>query len=313
VVLRHGLLELIDATILPARIFDGIQDTARVLTDVIRNLIESPEPGLDPFVLREALNKIGRLEAALGDRPTTLAGSIPFLKRLAALASGICQDDSPVGAFQRWARALGQCVADHSDDLTYLAPWAALPPPPESLWQRGSAKRIRCLDTLHDGLDRLERIPTLRQIAALKQSLLPSVDGILEDLRHTASSHPARTADSEVSRWLNDFRGALIAASQRALDRIRTLEAAAALCHELSDMDISFLFDKSRDLLSIGYNLDDHRIDSGYYDLLASEARLASFLAIAQGQLGQEHWFAMGRLERVHVRVPHAAARHAHL
>jgi len=33
-----------------------------------------------------------------------------------------------------------------------------------------------------------------------------------------------------------------------------------------------------------------------YYDLLASEARLSSFVAIAQGQLSQENWFALGRL-----------------
>ena len=61
-------------------------------------------------------------------------------------------------------------------------------------------------------------------------------------------------------------------------------------------MDFSFLFDKSRDLFAIGYNVGDQRLDASFYDLLASEARLASFVAIAQGQVGQEHWFALGRL-----------------
>ena len=61
-------------------------------------------------------------------------------------------------------------------------------------------------------------------------------------------------------------------------------------------MDFSFLFDKSRDLFAIGYNVDDRRLDGSFYDLLASEARLASYVTIAQGQVDQEHWFALGRL-----------------
>ncbi|HBZ47476.1 MAG TPA: cyclic beta 1-2 glucan synthetase, partial [Stenotrophomonas sp.] len=61
-------------------------------------------------------------------------------------------------------------------------------------------------------------------------------------------------------------------------------------------MEYGFLFYRSRKLLSIGYNVDDHRLDNSFYDLLASEARLCAFVAIAQGELTQESWFALGRL-----------------
>src|SRR5258708_3502049 len=61
-------------------------------------------------------------------------------------------------------------------------------------------------------------------------------------------------------------------------------------------MEYDFLFDKPRNLLAIGYNASERRRDASYYDLLASEARLCSFVAIAQGQLPQENWFALGRL-----------------
>ena len=61
-------------------------------------------------------------------------------------------------------------------------------------------------------------------------------------------------------------------------------------------MEYDFLFDETRYLLSIGYNVAERRKDASYYDLLASEARLCSFVAIAQGQLPQESWFALGRL-----------------
>ncbi|HWU76682.1 MAG TPA: glucoamylase family protein [Rhodanobacter sp.] len=79
-------------------------------------------------------------------------------------------------------------------------------------------------------------------------------------------------------------------------ERIALIEQLAHLAGELALMDYRFLYDYARDLLAIGYNVDQRRLDAGYYDLLASEARLASFVAIAQGQLPQDNWFALGRL-----------------
>ena len=83
---------------------------------------------------------------------------------------------------------------------------------------------------------------------------------------------------------------------ERARARIEELERLAHLAGQFSLMEYGFLYDRGRHLLSIGYNVDERRLDSGHYDLLASEARLCSFVAIAQGQLPQETWFALGRL-----------------
>ena len=84
--------------------------------------------------------------------------------------------------------------------------------------------------------------------------------------------------------------------NQLAIERIAVIERLAFQAGELSHMEYDFLFDKASHLLAIGYNLSEQRRDSSYYDLLASEARLTSFVAIAQGQLPQESWFALGRL-----------------
>nr|WP_241093355.1 glucoamylase family protein [Xanthomonas sp.] len=85
-------------------------------------------------------------------------------------------------------------------------------------------------------------------------------------------------------------------AATRARARIHQLERLAHVAGQLSLMEYGFLYDPARRLLAIGYNVDERRLDQGYYDLLASEARLCSFVAIAQGQLPQESWFALGRL-----------------
>lgn len=60
-------------------------------------------------------------------------------------------------------------------------------------------------------------------------------------------------------------------------------------------MDFTFLFDSERQLLSIGHLLNDNVADPSCYDLLASEARLASFVAIAKGDVPARHWFRLGR------------------
>ena len=68
----------------------------------------------------------------------------------------------------------------------------------------------------------------------------------------------------------------------------------------LSEQEQLFLYDDRRHLMAIGYNVDERTLDPGHYDLLASEARLGIFTAIARGQLPQESWFALGRLLTAH-------------
>ncbi|WP_280154855.1 glycoside hydrolase family 94 protein [Piscinibacter sp. XHJ-5] len=80
------------------------------------------------------------------------------------------------------------------------------------------------------------------------------------------------------------------------LARCSTLRALADRAGAGASMDYGFLYDQSRDLMAIGYNVDEHRRDAGHYDLLASEVRLTSFVVIAQGQVQQDSWFALGRM-----------------
>jgi cyclic beta-1,2-glucan synthetase len=77
---------------------------------------------------------------------------------------------------------------------------------------------------------------------------------------------------------------------------VRRLQAIADQAQQLfREMDFGFLFDPTRKLFSIGFRVRDGTLDPSYYDLLASEARLASFLAIAKGDVAPDHWFRLGR------------------
>jgi cyclic beta-1,2-glucan synthetase len=114
----------------------------------------------------------------------------------------------------------------------------------------------------------------LVQLAVLQQS--PSSGSFPETLRRLTRS--------------------LEQSSSAASDLLSRLSRLARTCDQIvEDMDFNFLFDEERKLFPIGYNVTASRVDNSYYDLLASEARLASFVAIAKGDVPQEHWFRMGR------------------
>jgi cyclic beta-1,2-glucan synthetase len=88
----------------------------------------------------------------------------------------------------------------------------------------------------------------------------------------------------------------LAAESAAAADAVARLDALANRAYALAmEMDFRFLFDPVRKLFAIGYQQTTHALDSSFYDLLASEARLASLLAIAKDDVPVEHWFHLGR------------------
>lgn len=97
-----------------------------------------------------------------------------------------------------------------------------------------------------------------------------------------------------------DVAATTVTVYKGAVERLKTIDNLIDRCRELALMDFEFLYDKSSNLLTIGYDVGERRRDPSCYDLLASEARLASFLLIAQGQVPQKHWFALGRLLTSH-------------
>ncbi len=108
--------------------------------------------------------------------------------------------------------------------------------------------------------------------------------------------------DGDASYWL-DQAAAAVAERMRDLERpmprteiIERAERMADMADDLvEETEFDFLFDEERRLFSIGFNVAEGRLDASYYDTLASEARLASFLAIATGKISHDHWFRLGR------------------
>jgi cyclic beta-1,2-glucan synthetase len=81
--------------------------------------------------------------------------------------------------------------------------------------------------------------------------------------------------------------------SQIIINNIETLKERLNSMAE--DTDFKMLYDEDRELFSIGYDVENDNLGKSYYDLLASESRQASFVAIAKGDVPKKHWFKLGR------------------
>jgi cyclic beta-1,2-glucan synthetase len=98
------------------------------------------------------------------------------------------------------------------------------------------------------------------------------------------------------AQYMRDGRHQIGGAPEDGQVLAERLTVLAASAREMAlAMDFAFLLDPERKLLSIGYSLADNSLDQSCYDLLASEARLASFFAIAKGDVPTRHWFRLGR------------------
>lgn len=129
---------------------------------------------------------------------------------------------------------------------------------------------------------------SLRQLADFQKTLGAEV-------RAFAKTYPEvqqRTQQAFYESLLQEMEKARQAA-QEILER---LQACSRLCQKfVFQMDFGLLYDNSRKLFSIGLRVAEGVLDNSYYDLLASEARLLSFVAIAKGDVPALHWFRLGR------------------
>ncbi|WP_413290134.1 GH36-type glycosyl hydrolase domain-containing protein [Bdellovibrio sp. HCB337] len=133
----------------------------------------------------------------------------------------------------------------------------------------------------------------LRQSVSL-QDLPLFCETIIEKLTAFTNTYPLLSTGT--LSYIEELHRRLETSITNAQLLIDRAHQAQALSYQLfQDMDFSLLFDKTRKLFSIGMRVSDNTLDPSYYDLLASEARLLSFIAIAKGDVPVSHWFHLGR------------------
>lgn len=160
--------------------------------------------------------------------------------------------------------------------------------------------------TQENFLDIEKRLTEVLPVLGLKWKQLLRTVRTESDLIHLQNGYQSIT--EEITEIIhNVMPNPLVDSLNQLLDQVKRAHAAlefifssahhsAALLNKLfNEMNFNFLLDKKREVFSIGYNITESRFDLSLYDLLGSEARLASFMAIAKGDVPQEHWFRLGR------------------
>ncbi|BAL97109.1 GH36-type glycosyl hydrolase domain-containing protein [Rubrivivax gelatinosus] len=141
------------------------------------------------------------------------------------------------------------------------------------------------------------------------EATLDTLDGLARHRGHFLNWYDTRSGEPLPPLYVStadsgNLGGHLLAVAQACLERARVaaepegrrLAAVAARCRQLAwAPDYRFLYDPRRHLLHIGWRVAEMQADAGFYDLLASESRLASLLAIAKGDVPVRHWAALAR------------------
>ncbi|HYN22161.1 MAG TPA: glucoamylase family protein, partial [Thermoanaerobaculia bacterium] len=272
-VLAEACRQLTERPLLDSQILLGIGDAVTLIRE------SAPaSAGRTQAVTRRQLDEaLAAVAASLETPPTPPTTPMQWAARLDEIAEGLHavvdvaralaaeqQASSDAASWTEvlaWAELAEACVASHARDLDALLPWARLRSAP--------------------ALDR--HFATVPALTALPDGCALAREELLED-----------PAPGEAQA--DELAAALERCTAAAGTLVRRLAELARVASELfTEMEFAFLFDPARKLFSIGYREGERELDASYYDLLASEARLASFIAIAKGEVPAAHWFQLGR------------------
>ncbi|MCD2450385.1 phosphorylase [Methylicorpusculum oleiharenae] len=263
--------------------WQGLGDSHRLLTAALdaianegRTLVVTLEELKQKAVTLGTLLAEAPQEAAGWNRLALCADTLLDLVRAFAAERG----DEVGNPAQEWAGLLCDDIRSHTRDRDNLMPW------------------LNCMQRLEAHLN-AAAIPGDELLALLRPDI-----GVAElaDRYALAIEHiKTLSGNAEKSVIPVELETALLRGGENAAALTRRLDKIATEALRLfEEMDFKFLYDPDRQLFALGYQASEGVLDGSYYDLLASEARLTSLIAIAKRDVTSVHWFHLGR------RVTHA-------
>lgn len=256
-ILQQGILAFKTTPIFNTESYIGLQATIGIIADLQENRSD------------ENISKISNfLQYIAGEKNQSISDIKRNLDELKALADKIIgfNEATETG---KWLLKLKHQIENTRDDLYRQIPWINLLPIPESFINLSVLGANHSLTSLWETKD---------------------------ELQHQIEQYKAETNNEGELDWLVKLTAALKIATDLIPEKLSYFDELAAQLEQFTNVEYKFLMDKDTYHLSIGYNVDELRLDKSFYDMLASEARLGVFVGIAQGLLPQESWFALGRL-----------------
>jgi len=190
-------------------------------------------------------------------------------------------------------KELDQRIAEYEKEATLLIPWIEqlkiIPVPLQNekgVFSSASKKLTELLNELNHSL-------SIQYLYDHYLDILKKLSEIISSLNRDASRSPGF---AEAKKWLKQLELSLGKSYLATKDfLVRCQQLRRNIEKFITEMDFNLLYDKKKELFSIGMNVEEEQLSNVYYDLLASEARQTSFIAIAKGDIPQKHWFKLGR------------------
>jgi cyclic beta-1,2-glucan synthetase len=314
VALGQGCLEMSRKHILRSEILDGFLDTLDLLNELI-NQLEDSEAMKAAAPVKEALERMDQEVRNVFDDPEQWVSTLSMLLGSPLAAQACLPGDPLLVQLEGRIKDLVEAAAVQlgSDNLSKLRiytsrvryqlesslrevellfPWAiSLACLPDWLVaSEGSSEVRQILDSM---VEALPRTATLAEAGDQAKTLGPYLER-LEALLVKDTAEPHRI--EEARDWLHWIKDRVVSAGLATKALWIGFQEIHQECENfIREMDFKFLFDRERKVFHIGYNVELGRADSNYYDLLASEARIASLVAIARGHVPQSHWLHLSR------------------
>jgi len=276
-VLDQGLQELVSRPLISATLFSGLRDTVHLVLEENRAQLTDDDRARLGQVLSLCAGPVGPLDHLL----TTLQECGELVAAI-AVTSPLDRDlEQREAAREDWLPTLRQQLEEWQSYARGLLGWAEL----VAFRQADDSARPEP-DLNADLREDLATVPSLQELAAGDVASWQR----LNSLRQDGGLTPEQAAS------LDAALGAFEHARQQAAELCRQAQQLSTKIDRLAcSINMGFLYSPERKLFAVGYNVSADRLDTAYYDLLASESRFGSFVAIARGEVPMEHWFSLGR------------------
>ena len=298
IVVKQTCLAFPDAEVLSAQRWQGLLDTLGLLEASLDQLLTSSPDA--PVAALQAYTAALRqqIHAALHtpEHWTTVTVALTEdgwteLSRLIVVlleAEASTPDSEMLSGLRITSERVYHHLQNMQRDLDLFLPWLlALHQPPMLFTQPDTSPLI--VANWQALVAALPLAPRLHEIDAICDTATPHLASLLNQLQNTPATTDARL-------WCEQLTAKLTATQRRVqtlLAEYQTLATQAETSFQA--MDFAFLFNAQRKVFHIGYNVTVGKLDDNCYDLLASEARLGSLLAIAKHDVPQSHWLHLGR------------------
>ena len=281
ITVKQSCIAIVESPLVSRRDLDGLRDHCELLRQSL------PHEGRTAPIMRQ----LQALAKHMEGEPNGLyhwEGLLSELHKMTAVLAEnvdwLCEHwksrtPDKLNAACHWMHALQTRVEALLGGVVQFAPWLS-----------GSLEQdVRMLASdarMQPLMTELSRVPKLGELPALYHTIKSEIETLLR----SDALIPAKR------RVLEEIASALDPADLKAVALIYRYERCRISAAELfEEMDFRFLLDEDRMLMRIGFDVETETLDDSHYDLLASEARTAVFLAVAKGDFPREAWFRLGR------------------